>query len=221
MPSPLRKKDGKVEQEIAKYLDKYLYSRPPFDSSSRVLNAEEQLRGKDIIFSSKSLGIDKAIVDEKSSSHYVNKNIPTFAFELSSLLDNGTEVEGWLTDINKETQYYLLLWPYATVRDTNSTAPLFYEEDITKVDYVLVKRESVLRFLALKGFDKERLKKAVCYMRENVFTSEQQDELKKRYKEKVGFYFMITRNLPETPVNVILYRKDIENMALLKGTCLR
>lgn len=220
MASPLRQTDNRVEKEIAKFLDKNLYPTLPFNRFTRIVEKSEQLKGKDVVFSSEFLGISNGVIDEKCTAHYVNKNIPTFAFELSFLLDDNTEVNGWLIDENKETEYYLLLWPKAKVEDESATAPYFTSNDIEQIDYILVKRENIILFLHSKGFDKNRLASASRYYRDNVHDIQYQNQLKQKYKEKVGFYFMITRNLPETPVNVIIYRKDLEKIATLKGTCL-
>lgn len=219
MTSFIRNIDNRVEKEISKFLDENLYPYSPFDSFTRISSKEAQLQGQDVILTSSTIGLNEGIVDEKCSAHYVNKNIPTFAFELSFLLKDNTEVEGWLTDLNKSTEYYLLLWPFAQIID-NGIAPDFSKKDITKIDYLLVSRVAILNLLESKGFNKKRLQIASNYMRKNVYSKEHQAQIKEQYKEKVGFYFTITRNLPETPVNVIIYRRDIEKIALLKGTCL-
>ncbi|MBK8365378.1 MAG: hypothetical protein IPL24_17420 [Bacteroidetes bacterium] len=54
------------------------------------------------------------LVDEKAMVHYVNKSLPTFAFEVSFKLATGKEVEGWLLDKSKLTQYYIIVWIWAT-----------------------------------------------------------------------------------------------------------
>lgn len=46
-----RKRDMDVEREIAKFLDKYLYSNPIFTKKTRTDDTESQLNGSDIILS--------------------------------------------------------------------------------------------------------------------------------------------------------------------------
>ena len=47
------------------------------------MEKEEQLKGKDVQFSIEEL--ENIIIDEKAQIYYINKNIPTFAFEIDFL----------------------------------------------------------------------------------------------------------------------------------------
>ena len=75
--------DSANEQMVARFLDEHFYLPPLFEKAERVSDKHEQLSGKVIVVSSSKLGLTEAIIDEKDTAHYVNKNIPTFAFELS------------------------------------------------------------------------------------------------------------------------------------------
>ena len=89
-----RNRDTNVEVEISKYLDEKFY--PSINAKiNRFKNKEDQLLGKDILFT--YLDLTDAIVDEKAKTHYINKGIPTFAFELSFIHD-GKVIPGWLID---------------------------------------------------------------------------------------------------------------------------
>jgi len=209
--------DSANEQMVARFLDEYFYKAPLFDTAIRVTDKQEQLLGKDIVVTSSKLALTNAIVDEKDTAHYVNKNIPTFAFELSFLLYDGTEVEGWLTDRAKETEYYLLLWPFAKLVEPVSKPPEFKE--ITKLHYALVRRSDVVALLASKGFDRDALMQKAREMRSVVKGYEDNQRLKALDKEKYGFYFMYTYFLAEKPVNVVIPRKTLEGMAIITGVC--
>ena len=209
--------DSANEQMVARFLDENFYNTPLFEKAIRVTDKQEQLMGKDIIVSSSKLGLSDAIVDEKDTAHYVNKNIPTFAFELSFLLYDGTEVEGWLTDKSKETEYYLLLWPFAKLVEPVSKPPEFKE--ITKLRYMLVKRADVVNLLLNKGFDRKALLEKAREMRTVVKGYQDNQELKAIDKEKYGFYFMYTYFLAERPVNVVIPRQMLEEISLVSGYC--
>jgi hypothetical protein len=74
------KKTCHFEKEIAHFLDEFFY--PKIASfTKRYSSKEDQLIGKDILIETTKTG--RVIVDEKAATHYINKDIPTFAFELS------------------------------------------------------------------------------------------------------------------------------------------
>ena len=147
----------------------------------------------------------------------MNKDIPTFAFELSFLLYDGTEVEGWLTDAAKETQYYLLLWPFARLVEPVTRPPEFKE--ITKLRYFLVKRSDIISLLLSRGFDRNALLQKAREMRAVVKGNDDNQRLKALDKEKYGFYFMYTYFLAEKPVNVVIPRRMLEEIAIVSGFC--
>lgn len=207
--------DSANEQMVARFLDDNFYLPPLFDKATRITDKQEQLQGKDIIVSSSLLNLDNAIIDEKDTAHYVNKDIPTFAFELSFLIGTN-EVEGWLTDKEKKTEYYLCLWPFADI--VPNTKPAEFKE-ITKLRYLLVKREDVLTLLQKKGFDRTRLLQKAKEMRTIVKGYIDNQRLKATDKEQYGFYFMYTYFLQERPVNVVIPRYLLEEIAITSGFC--
>ena len=201
---------------VARFLDEHFYLAPLFEKAERVSDKHEQLKGKDIVVSSSRLGLTDAIIDEKDTAHYVNKNIPTFAFELSFMV-YGNEVEGWITDGSKETEYYLLLWPFAKLVEPVSKPPEFKE--ITKLNYLLVRRADIVKMLLDKGFDRDALMQKAREMRAIVHVYEDNQRLKAADKDAYGFYFMYTYFLAEKPVNVVIPRKKLEEIAILSGCC--
>ena len=152
MANSYRGRDMHVERVIAQYLDEHLYNDGRFTRHDRTDGREEQLKGSDIIISVPSLGIKDAIVDEKAITHYMIRQLPTFALELSFLSQSGNVVEGWLTDTEKVTEYYLMMWPLATKPWTIEI------QDIKSIEYMLVKRSDILQWLASQGYTLDKLK---------------------------------------------------------------
>ena len=68
-----RSKDMEAERELAKFLDKHLYTKGIFTRADLTDNASIQIDGSDIILTIPSLGIKDAVVDEKTSIYLLNK----------------------------------------------------------------------------------------------------------------------------------------------------
>ena len=193
-----RKRDSKVEEELSKFLDKYLYSAITKDLV-RYSDKSDQLLGKDVSFSLENMG--NMIVDEKAATHYINKDIPTFAFELSFLLSDGREVKGWLLDKDKVTEYYLLMWVNADkIWD-------MVMDDITKVEAILLNRNKLIDYLKSESYDEDKLNRANLKIRNNNLDG----ALGK--KQDTSIYFFSTQKLSEKPVNVVVRKKKIEELS--------
>lgn len=207
MASSYRGRDMHVERVIAQYLDEHLYNDGRFSRHERTDGREEQLLGSDIIISVPSLGIQDAIVDEKAITHYMIRQIPTFALELSFLSQSGNIVEGWLTDTDKVTEYYLMMWPLAT-------KPWNVEiEDIKSIDYMLVKRSDILDWLASQGYTINKLKEKAELIRKTISENGAIDKV-----DGKDFWFFLTTKLAECPINVVIRKKIYESLAIMKGT---
>lgn len=191
-------RDISVETEISNFLDKYFYGVVVNDFF-RYVDKNEQLKGKDVRFSWGAL--KDIIVDEKAISHYINKNIPTFAFEISSMF-SGKKSEGWLFDEKKETEYYLCIWIWAK----NAWNPSY--EDITKLDCLLIKRSEIIAYLKHEGFTKEKIREIECTVREKGL-EKAIDKGKHRY-----VYFYNTTHLAEKPFNVIIRKEKLKELTL-------
>ena len=194
-----RVRDSQVEKEISYYLDIYFYPKKVKDFL-RYNSKEEQLAGKDVSFTFLNTG--SIIVDEKAASHYINKNIPTFAFELSFLLNNGNEVQGWLLDKSKFTEYYFLMW--ITAEKTWNLK----KEDIKEIQGTLISRKKIIDFLSSITYDTVKLKRANNKIRRNNLDG----PLGKRNDSDV--YFFSTQKLSEKPINIIIKRNRLESLAL-------
>lgn len=197
--------DMRTERVVADYMDRHLYSSPLFTRHDRTDTIEEQLSGSDIILSVPSLGIQDAVTDEKALTHYMTRQLPTFALELSFLRRDGTETTGWLTDTTKKTELYMLLWPSA---DKDLSLSI---EDIRYIDYVLVRKTDILGWLESHGYGIEELIDKSSEIRKSGITGAIDKE------HGYDFWFYMSDRLAEKPINVVIRRKVYEELALMKG----
>jgi hypothetical protein len=225
--SNLRQTDHPVERAVGEYLDSHLYCNSPFDSFERITDDRLQRNGVDVIVSSALLNISGGRIDEKCTAHYVNQDIPTFAFEIGSFQDDIWR-EGWLYNEDSLTDYYLLLWPKAELKDSekDKKAPRFNCDEITSITYYLVSRNAIIQYLEEHEMNKARVLRAEKYFRDNniVNGSDEHKKLKEKTKKKGRFYFVLTdskdnNGLAERPFNVLLYRDVLKNLAIYMGVC--
>ena len=148
-----RSKDMEAERELAKFLDKHLYTNSIFTRAERTDNASTQIDGSDIILSIPSLGIRDAVVDEKASIYYINKDLRTFVLEISFLNRGYQYNEGWFVDESLSTEYYLMQWIKANVADPWQVK----ENNITEIECVLISKAKLKEYFDNEGYDKAKL----------------------------------------------------------------
>jgi len=190
-------RDVSVEKEVAKFLDKYFY-HTAVNEFIRYQDKRRQLQGKDVRFSWDKL--ENIIVDEKVQSQYINKNLPTFAFEISSWF-SGKRSEGWLFNPEKLTEYYLCIWIWAK-RSWNPSS-----DDITKLDCLLIKRQDIIDYLKKEGFSKEKILKR----EKEIIKSGIKGPIDKRKHSFI--YFYKTNRLAEKPFNVIIRKNKLVELS--------
>jgi hypothetical protein len=200
-PYTSRNIDKYIEKEIAKFCDRHIYREGI--TFERCNDDELQKAGIDGYLTIPSLNINKAAVDEKAGAHYVNTPIKTYLMELSQITKAGEEVDGWLLSDKSKTEYYMLMYLWAQVpsyydkenRFTSDWSKI-NSDNITLIEYYLVKKDNILKYLNDCGFDKDRLHNAVKYLRENGNVN--------KVQTKYGFKFTISRQFRECPVNVCI-----------------
>ena len=191
-----RTKDMEAERELAKFLDKHLYTKDIFTRAERTDNAYTQIEGSDIILTIPSLNIQDAVVDEKASIYYINKDLRTFVLEVS-FLNRGYQIqEGWFVNDQLSTQYYLMQWIKANVADPWQVK----EGNITEIECVLVSKKKLKDYFEREGYDKTRLIQLSQQMR-----ASQQKMLAPSGKP---YRFFFTQNLAEKPVNILLNKEE-------------
>ncbi len=127
------KRDLNKEEKLGIYLDT-VYKKLNLEVT-RITDTNKQHRGIDLIYTKNNKDI---YIDEKGQLDYVNKELPTFTFELSYLKHN-TLKKGWLFDVNKHTHYYFLV---TSIKAKNPEKHDYYNCKITSVN-----RSKLLQFL--------------------------------------------------------------------------
>ncbi len=184
----LRAQDIQSEKAISQFLDTHYYPEH-FITFKRYDDKKTQLLGIDVIAHTADGPIK---IDEKAASHYVNKDIQTFAFELSYIGKNHQLQKGWLFDKEKQTEYYLLCWLWASQEK-------FQYEDITKVEVALINRKKLVNVLYDLGLNFDRASAIDHKLR--------QAQITKLIIEGKPFYFYHTKHLAEKPSNLIVPKK--------------
>ena len=137
-----RTEDMSAEGQLGIFLDRYLYSRLEeagrIRSFRRVRDRSGQLRGTDVILTAPEGGALR--LDEKAQLYYLNRDLPTFAFELLFLRQGGL-TPGWLCREGLDTDRYLLVWPFAR-RDRPKGIRW---TDFTRVDCLLLDKAALRR----------------------------------------------------------------------------
>lgn len=97
--------DKRKEELFGVWLDNHFYRNMlgKYKSITRNVDAVLQKKGVDVIIITNE---DKTIyIDEKATLQYINKRIPTFAFEIRNTTSGA---QGWLYNPDYITDYYLL-----------------------------------------------------------------------------------------------------------------
>lgn len=191
--------DLTAEKEVSKFLDRYFYGTKMVKDFHRYTSKDEQLKGKDVKF---TFGrFKEIIVDEKSQGHYVNKDLPTFAFELQYIGGGNNQKIGWLIDEEKETQYYLLIW----IRANKNRG--FKSEDITYLDCILLEREKIKSHLIDQGVDFSNISEICNIIRRDGKKGKQTNF------DYGDSYFYLTKKLVEEPINIVVTKKVLSELS--------
>lgn len=190
--------DKRKEELFGRWLDKHFYSRlkEKYKYIERNNNEELQKKGVDVII--ETFGNRKIYVDEKAALHYINKGIPTFAFEIKN---TSSGAQGWLYDPEYMTDYYLLAWPNAT----DDRIP--DEDSFIKTEIMCIKRAKVIQLLNDKGVSESKIYGCVERHRREV------NESKKKFMiaDKIMLHF--NTNLKEKPINVVIRKELLKEYA--------
>lgn len=205
-----RERDMKVERELAKFMDSHLYNDGRFSKHERTDDRDSQLAGSDIILSIPSLGLSDIIVDEKGMTQYMTRPLPTFSLELS-FMRYEEQITGWFVDDEKTTQYYLMIWPKATV-DWNAS-----ENDFIEAEYMLVPKKSLRDYFENEGLSKEALIAKSNEIRRAGVTG----QIDKVEGKEYWFFLTPKDKLPEQPINLIVRKNIYRSLSVMSGTIKR
>ena len=201
-----RKEDHSAESELALFMDKFLYERFPtgsaFSSIRRVHNKEEQLNGVDVEF----IGTDGRVyyVDEKAQLHYLNQNLPTFAFELLSF-QKGYDTVGWLCNTKLKTDFFMLIWPFATQDEYEG---ITYEQ-FTKVECLLIQKQRILKMLANKGLTIDRMLSDARRIR----ASGRKGKIPIDGIKGIYYFASYPKKYQEAPINIVISKPKLKEIA--------
>jgi len=178
---------------VAEALDELLYAIH-FDETERIDDMEMQLLGVDVLCRHPETN-EPIKIDEKAATSWANREISTFAFELSFLLGD-KELEGWFLQRERrnQTTHWLCVWPRTEGGDISNA------NDIVKLEAMLIQCKSVRRWARRMASKTERgLEDCMRLLRNNDSINE---------INWAGLRILISRNLPEQPINLLI-PKDI------------
>ncbi len=184
--------DLNTEHILTEYLDD-LYVELGFDVK-RISNQEYQNKGIDVIIKHNG---NSYFIDEKAQLHYLNKKLPTFAFELSYLKGKILK-KGWLLDEKKETNYYFLI---TNIKLNNYKKVLESKDDIKSLQITSVNRLKLIKLLGRKGLDSENLEYLTYSIREDKAYGKHIINCMDN-KDEGNIHF--TEALSEQPINLVL-----------------
>ncbi len=187
------KSDLLQEQILAQYLNS-IYRKKGFDFRRSTTKAEQHL-GIDLIIEHDGIDFN---IDEKAQLHYLNKDLPTFTFELSYLNSKNAISTGWLMDTCKKTHYYFLVTAIFTSQPIDKLCRF---EDISSVKIMSVSRLKLLHFLENIGLAANTLEDYDSTFRNHgSFGKNIIEELNPRSEGLIYF----TEHLAEHPMNLQL-----------------
>ena len=195
---PAFSRDSKRESYVGEFLNSHLFD-VYFDKSERITDKKRQLSGVDIICRHGDIP-GELLIDEKAATSWANREIGTFAFELSFLLGE-IEIEGWFLerDRKSETTHWLCVWPRTSGGQINSV------EDIISAEVVLIECKSLRRWARrIAG-------KSTIYLEDCIQNLRNSHEI--REMEWAGLRVIISRNLPEQPINLLVPKEILRTLS--------
>ena len=188
-----RTKDERDEKIVAKYLDTYFY--PTFTvTTTRNTDKATQISGLDVTVTD-SEGYNYTI-DEKAATHWVGRNLQTFAHEVSSVNVSGRTYDGWLLDFHSTSDYLVEVW----VDDAKDTTLTDYT-DITDITIALIKKQDLWDYLKHKNISSIKLKEL----------GEKLRNFNMPYEYYNGFKVTQQMNYQEHAVNILIPRDTLIN----------
>ena len=159
-----------------------------------------QLKGVDVEAKASSR---VARIDEKAQLYYINKNLPTFAFELQ-FLKNDRVLTGWFLNEDLITDYYLLIWPKAKtdiIREIKA-------DDFTELDALMVSRKKLHMYLDRYGLHRKQLIDKAEELRRS-------GRIGKIPTGEKGIYYYVSdpRKYAEAPINLVIGKNHLRTIA--------
>lgn len=191
------KKDLSKEQVLGNFLNEFYHQKYNDDGNSflRISNLDLQIDGIDLILNIE--GTDY-LIDEKAQLDYLNKSLPTFAFEISYIKNRKVKL-GWLFDEKKKTDTYFLITNIQTIH------PNSIKDGIKDCNITAVNRKNVKQLLLDKGLDERKIFEYSSKIRKSQ--SHGKHPIKELDSKTEGFFYYSFQNKNEQPINLVLYLK--------------
>ncbi len=186
-------RDMAAEKILAQYLDAF-YKEKQYPLQ-RIEEKSMQLQGIDLIYEK---GETFYYIDEKAQIHYLNRDLPTFTFELSYFNKEQELKQGWLFDKSKKTDLYFLI---TGIILKNGLSKLSAASDIKNLKLTVVDRKLLIKFLANLGLNRAVLQKYDLGFRKEARFGK--NELAELNPKKEGLIYF-TEHLQEKPMNLQL-----------------
>lgn len=191
--------DKRAEEELGKFMDAYLYSKVcgvgNIRGFNRIDSRELQKLGIDVTIHTSTKDFQ---FDEKATLQYINKNIPTFAFELCY---SGNI--GWFLKDDLLTDIYCLIWPNAGTTDLHKIT----FSDFNKCQVMLISKKRLKEYVNKFISDIDLFNAAFAAADDNLDWS-RDDKGRWHVPKNRRLYITATHHLAEKPVNLVI-NKDI------------
>ncbi|MAZ28927.1 MAG: hypothetical protein CL868_17840 [Cytophagaceae bacterium] len=181
------------EKILASYLDD-IYARHWHNTKyelERITDLDLQNKGVDLVLKGRS---SRFYVDEKAQLDYLNRSLPTFAFEIS-YLKNASWRTGWLFDKNKLTQIYFLITGIHVNGDN-------LNKGIKSAQITGVYRKRLWHFLQSVGLGREKINAMEKSIRNN--TGHGKIVIPQLDPRTEGYMYYSKENKAEQPINLVL-----------------
>jgi hypothetical protein len=212
-PSPRRAANVENTEIVNKFLDKYFYTEDNgFYDFNRIDDRARQVAGVDVEFSFRE---EPYVADEKAASDYINKAYPlsTFSLELAFVNKANRIMDGWFIREDLDTDSYVFVWidsaEMHNYEETNIRV-INNEDSIKLADVALVRKSDIKGYLESLGWTSERLREK-C---ERIIKCGGDGENMGNVWHN-GCKFSYSKNLVEKPVNVLVPRKKLIEMAVI------
>lgn len=199
-----RAKDVNDEQIVGNYLDTYFY--PTFCTNFTRNNTDlnKQYTGEDIWVTT-STG-DSLIIDEKAATQYANKDLQTFAIEISNRDRKGNLRYGWYVNPKETNDTYLFCW----LNDASTTSDNHLEVDgINSMDVALIKKDDLKVYIDRLGWNIPNLWKKQNIIRNHyaVNSTLYGIDMGDMSRNKCRFHFQT--KFFEQSINLLLKKNDL------------
>ena len=199
--------DIKAEQILSHIMNVWVWDRLKdvgnIETYTRETNKDKQLNGTDLWLHTKNK--THISIDEKAQLYYINANLPTFAFELGFLGQNGQVKQGWFVNNSLDTNMYMLIYPFANTEDLSTIEYSSFE----KLDCILISKKALWNELIKNGLSYEYLLEETKKMRES-------GQVGRKYLPNIDWCYLNFSDpdkYTETPINLVIRKEKLLELA--------